>query len=306
MSITAFVVVLGVLAIALVVVLVLYLNARKAYRRKSLVLENMNNYAFLIDDQLEVKETNYYALNPQQSPDEEPRLLGNVLRCTTACEEGTCGKGLACKHCPVRFVITKSFERQKDFSDLEVSMELAGEQKQAVDVRLGGRYVSLAGHPYMVINAKDVSESKRLLRRYIDQDVPQEKEPAVPKLLFATHDVALFNRLREQLSDVCRVVYAESALQVLQRVGQGKDYGFSMVLFDESFLHANDILDQLNGRIVVVKLTTDGESGYDGRVLSVPQTIGADQLKQLLSRHFSNNNLAFSGVRRNGGTEVRS
>ena len=286
-------IILGVLLLLAVVAFafmyIRYRKSRRDYLRISMMMENLNSYAFLIDDQFEVKETNYYALNPaQQRDDNSPRLLGNVLHCTTACESGTCGTGLECKHCPVRFVISKSFERKNDFSDLEVSMELSDSNQNVadVDVNVGGRYISVEGQPYMVINVKDITESKRLLRRYIDQSLAQESNPDVPKLLFATQNVGRFNHLREKLKKACRVIYADSVEQIVRRIGKGKDYGYSAALFDETFLHAHDVLDQINEHIVIIKLTTDGETGIEGRLLSIPTDISDEELKKLISRHF--------------------
>jgi len=265
-----------------------YRRLTKDNQRINMVMHNLTSYAFLIDKNLEVKETNYYAMNPTQQKSES-KVLGNVLHCSTACEEGVCGTGLACKNCPVRFVITKSFEHKSDFNDLEVSMEIHDDQKKKatdVDVNIGGRYVDLGGEPHMVLNVKDVSESRRLLRRYIDQQLAEETDPDVPKILVATQDVARFNHLRELLQDTCRTIYVDTAGQVLNRIGKTKDYGYSAVLFDETFIHEHDLIDQLNEHIVVILLTNDGEVSLQGRKITLPQTVADEELKNLIAHHF--------------------
>ena len=274
---------------AVAYMLVGYRHMSHGLQRVNMMMQNLSSYAFLIDKNFEVKETNYYALNPAQTQTKDsPQILGNVLHCSVACAAGTCGSGQPCKHCPVRFVITKSFERKNDFNDLEVSMELTDDKQQVtdVDVNVGGRYVSVDGQPYMVLNVKDVTESKRLLRRYIDKSLREESDPSVPKLLYASHDVARYSRMREMLKDCCRVVYVETPEQVLRRVGKKVDYGYTAVLFDEAFLHAYDIVDQLNEHIVVILLTEDGRVGLDGHRMNVPQNISDDELVQIIRRQF--------------------
>lgn len=282
------------LTISLIVLLGLVAFLLVSYRRKGeelsrmrMMMQNQSSYTFLIDENFEVKETNYHKLNPGQSKD-EPKLLGNVLHCTSGCDAGKCGSGLLCKDCPVRFVITKSFEHQDNFNDLEVSMELYDDNHHPkdVDINMGGRYVNVSGQPYMVLNLKDVSETKRLLRRYIDGNLKEEIDPTVPKVLFAMHDIARYNHLRMLLKDVCRLVYADTPQQVLHRVGEGKDYGYTAVLLDEPFLRKYGILDSLNKHIVIIKLMDDDMTGLDGRCVQVPQDIDDEELKNLLARQF--------------------
>lgn len=278
---------LALMACAVVFLLISYRRMSQGLERLNTMVQHLSSYAFLIDRNFEVKETNYYYQNPGR-PKEGPQMLGNVLRCSVACKEGTCGQGMECKHCPIRFVIDKAFERQDDFSNLEVSMELQNTKSKVkdVDVNIGGRFVSIDGAPHMVINIKDITETKRLLRDYIDQSLKDETNPKVPKLLCATNELARFNHLRELLQGTCRLVYVDKPEQVLHRVGHGKDYGYSALLADEAFLHTYDILPKLNEHIVVIKLSNDGETGLDGRVVTVPDTIRDDELKSIISRYF--------------------
>ena len=49
-----------------------------------------NTYAFLIDRNFKVKETNFYELN-ENIKDDQPYVLGNVLHCQDGCDSGLCG-----------------------------------------------------------------------------------------------------------------------------------------------------------------------------------------------------------------------
>jgi len=220
----------------------------------------------------------------------EPRLLGNVLRCKVGCDSGECGTGMECKNCPVRFVITKAFERRDDVHDLEVGMEIySGDDRKCVndlDLCIGGRYINKDGNPKMVLNVKNVSESKRLLRRYVDQNLTAETNPAIPKMLFVTQNAARYNEMRELMKDRCRVIYAETAEQVLARVGEGKDYGYSVVLLDASFAHANNIVEKINPHIIVIRLVPDAEMKADGRVVTLPDTMKFSEMRNTLMSHF--------------------
>lgn len=262
---------------------------RSEVDRMTTLVHNLNSYAFLINDKFEVEETNYYALNPGAKVT-EPRLLGNVLRCKVGCDSGECGTGMECKNCPVRFVITKAFERRDDVHDLEVGMEIySGDDRRCVndlDLCIGGRYINKGGNPKMVLNVKNVSESKRLLRRYVDQNLTAETNPAIPKMLFVTQNAARYNEMRELMKDRCRVIYAETAEQVLARVGEGKDYGYSVVLLDASFAHSNNIVEKINPHIIVIRLVPDAEMKADGRVVTLPDTMKFSEMRNTLMSHF--------------------
>lgn len=262
---------------------------RSRVDKMNTLVQNLNSYAFLINDKFEVEETNYYALNPGAKK-AQPNLLGNVLRCKVGCDHGACGSGMSCKNCPVRFVISKAFERRDNIHDLEVGMEVyGGDNTKCVDdldLCIGGRYINKDGNPKMVLNVKNVSENKRLLRRYIDQNLKTEMDPSVPKLLFATQNVARFNELRELMLDRCRVVYAETSEQVLNRVGKDRDFGYSVVLLDASFAHSHQIVDDINQHIVVIKLMPVTEVQTEGRVITLPDSVKFTELKNKLMSYF--------------------
>ncbi|UKK50197.1 hypothetical protein L6472_09170 [Prevotella sp. E13-17] len=284
-----------IIALLMLVGIVAWMEMR-AYRLRSEVdkmntlVNNINSYAFLINDKFEVEETNYYALNPGFKK-AQPNLLGNVLRCKVGCDSGSCGSDMSCKNCPVRFVISKAFDRREDIHDLEVGMEIYDGHKpkcvEDVDLCVGGRYINKDGKPRMVLNVKNVSESKRLLRRYIDQNLKAEVDPSIPKLLFATQNVARYNELRELMIDRCRVVYAETSEQVLNRVGgTNKDFGYSVVLLDASFAHSHHIVDEINPHIVVIKLMPVNEIQTEGRLITLPDSVKFTELKNKLMSYF--------------------
>lgn len=127
------------------------------FRRK--ISEQSNDYVFLINKDLEVKDTNYYDLNTDQQK-EPPMVLGNVLHCKNGCDAGVCGTGFACQTCPVRLVIKNSFKNKRDFNQVEATMELYNQEHkvQEVDVTVSGELVYAYSQPYMMVS---VSSSQK-------------------------------------------------------------------------------------------------------------------------------------------------
>ena len=245
--------------------------------RLRVMMEHMNTYAFLIDESFDVKETNYYALNPGQS-NQQPQVLGNVLHCKTACDTGLCGSGEACNDCPVRFVIKKSFEQKRDFSGLEVGMELYadGTTAQDVDVNVGGRYVVVDNEPCMVLNVKNVTERRRFMRHYMYEPV----EDGRPKLMLATQSLLFHERVMSLLSGQCHVFLMESREQVLNRIGQSKDHGFCALLTDETFEHSFHVIESVNQDLPVLLLASQPPALMHRLLEVIPENVSDEVLKE--------------------------
>ena len=208
------------------------------------VVENQENYIFLINRLFEVKETNVKA------PEGQPMLLGNVLHCRNAEETGHCGEGSACKHCPVRFVLNKSFERQADFRNLEACMELTGSDRNTVDVdvSVNGAYVSIESKPHMVVNVQQVNDVEGSAR---------------PKILFVSKDASLYDRVREALGITYRVLSADSEHHALHRLLRAADYNFCAVMTDSQFYGASNavtaLLEERKSQLPLFVFVKEGE-----------------------------------------------
>lgn len=264
------------------VAIVLYRRNRRIStdnsRLRSLV-DNLSSYAFLVNRKFEVKETNFYAQNSKLK-EAEPKVLGNVLRCTTACDSGLCGTGIACKSCPVRFVINKSFERKDDFEGLEACMEFYAVDKHRfdMDVNIDGHYVSIGDEPYMVVNVKDVTR--------------QNKQPTarvrLPKVVFGARNAELYNKVCELLKDEYHFIFMENGDQVMGRIGKQVDYGYDAVLADVDFAKAEDLVRRVrekDAQTPIVLFTTRSYAGADehaeadARVFYIDAQVSDDELR---------------------------
>lgn len=238
------------------------------------LMNNMTTYVFLINRDLEVEKTNYYSLNniPQRP---KTRILGNVLQCKTACEAGQCGTGEECKSCPVRFVINKSFQRSRGFQSLEVGMQLYDENKGItdVDISIDGRFVKNGGEPYMVLNVKNISDTKELLHRYMS-----ESGSGLPKLLLATHSLVFSIRVSQLLEQKCHVVFAETREQVLEQVGKGCNSGFSCVMIDETFEHAHHVIEDISMEMPVIFYTSEMITQNFGNLYCINDRVVGEEL----------------------------
>ena len=144
-------------ALLLVQQLVRLLARRRERRAVSARVHSVNDgrYAFLVNRNLEVEDTNYYELNPGRRR-EPPFMLGNVLHCQTGTDCGLCGTGFACKTCPVRFCLTNAFKQKHDLSDVKATMTLYDEANNvvAVDVNLGAELTYIGGEPHMIVSVE--------------------------------------------------------------------------------------------------------------------------------------------------------
>lgn len=146
---------LAVVAMILIIVQVVrqWLRRRNDY---ALLCERVHlhsdRYVFLIDRKFRVKETNFYELN-EDIQDDQPYVLGNVLHCQNAVDEGYCGTGISCNTCPIRMVIRNAFKQKRNFDHLEAVMHLydANHKKKEVDVRVDGELVYVGKEPYFMV-----------------------------------------------------------------------------------------------------------------------------------------------------------
>ena len=143
-----------VVAIVLVVRQWLKRRADLALLRERVHLQR-DRYAFLIDRKFRVKETNFYELN-ENIQDDQPYLLGNVIHCQNAVDEGFCGMGLDCESCPLRVVIKNGFKLKRDFDHVDAVMHLYDEHHKAkqADVRVDGELVYVGKEPYFMVKVR--------------------------------------------------------------------------------------------------------------------------------------------------------
>ena len=150
-----------IIALLVVAIIVLPL-VRRHFKTKSdyaevqqIVMQQKDKYSFLVDRDLNVKETNFYDLNHCFS-ENQPRKLGNVLQCQTGCDSGFCGTGIACQTCPVRVVLRNSFKQKRDFSHVVATMHLydANHEVKDVSVLVDGELVYIASEPHFIVNVK--------------------------------------------------------------------------------------------------------------------------------------------------------
>ena len=141
---------------AIVVIVRQWFKRRNDYARlRDRVHLYTDRYVFLIDRKFRVKETNFYELN-EDIKDNQPYVLGNVLHCQTAVDEGLCGTGIDCDTCPIRMVIKNAFKLRRDFDHVEAVMHLYDEHHKAkeVDVRVDGKLVYVGKEPYFMVEAR--------------------------------------------------------------------------------------------------------------------------------------------------------
>jgi hypothetical protein len=160
-------------SVVLVWTLIIYNNSRHVklnYKLLKIMLDNLHTYVFLVNENVGVEETNYYALNPEAKRD-QPMVLGNVLRCKNGCDSGLCGTSPFCSMCTIRQHISKAFQAGKDFNNVESHMQLYTPDHNVVDtdVVVSGKYVMINDKPHLVVDVKDVTQEKMLENLYIEE-----------------------------------------------------------------------------------------------------------------------------------------
>ena len=148
--------ILILLLILLIVMVPLVKSWRKQKREYEALRIEVNKifdrYSFLVDEDLRVKETNYYDIH-KDLLDDKPRVLGNVIHCQTACDSGLCGTGIACSTCPIRLVLKNGFKHRRDFNDISATMHLynAKHEVKDVDVKVDGRFTTIGRTPHFLV-----------------------------------------------------------------------------------------------------------------------------------------------------------
>ena len=151
--------------IAFVAVLAIVLVVRVWLKRKNeyaLLFERVHqqteHYIFLIERKFRVKETNFYELN-ENIKDDQPYVLGNVLHCQTAIDEGLCGTGIDCNTCPIRMVINNAFKLKRNFDHVEAVMHLYDKDHKAIlqDVRVDGELAFVGKEPFFLVKVRKIN-----------------------------------------------------------------------------------------------------------------------------------------------------
>lgn len=136
-----------------------WLKRRDDYARLcERVHQHTDRYIFLIDRKFRVRETNFYELN-EEVRDDQPYVLGNVLHCQTAIDEGLCGTGINCDTCPIRMVIKNAFKMKRGFDHVEAVMNLYNKQHKVeqVDVIVDGELAFVGKVPYFLVKVRKVN-----------------------------------------------------------------------------------------------------------------------------------------------------
>ncbi len=237
------------------------------------VVENQEDFTFLVNRDFEVKATNLtYRVN---TDDGEPNVLGNVLHCKNAYHVGRCGESESCGSCPLRFVITKSFERGTGFSGVNACMEVYDQNDKVVDidVQVEGHFVNVGHQGHMVINVKD--ETK-------------QQHGNLPKILFITENMVLFDRMRNELSNEFRVLGADNEHQAFHRLQLAEEYKFLAVLTDTVFYEKNkDVLKLMagNNQLPLYVLSSSELPATCEGIYFVNDQIGGKELTKLILTH---------------------
>lgn len=265
--------VLILLILLLVAVVLLALASRKMndmkrnVKKLRVVVDNQDDYTFLVDNTFEVKESNI------KLPEGQPRILGNVLHCKNSHETGHCGEGVQCKNCPVRFVISKSFERHDDFRNLEASMLLdgSGTSTSDVDVSINGNFVCIDQAPHMVVNVKDITTTEGGVH---------------PKVLFLSENAALYDKVRMALGISFRVLSVDTEHQALHRLLHADFYNFCAVMTDAKFYNANNavslILAERKDKLPVFVFAKKNEREADKSIDYIDTNISSEELLRLV------------------------
>lgn len=159
---SVYLIALAALAAVIGVLLWQWLKRRGDYARlRDRVHRCTDGYAFLIDCRFRVRETNYYELNQEVAVD-QPYVLGNVLHCQTAIDEGLCGTGIDCDTCPIRMVINNAFKLRRNFDHIEAVVYLYDAHRKAkeMDVCVDGELVYVGKQPHLIVTARQAGTDK--------------------------------------------------------------------------------------------------------------------------------------------------
>lgn len=128
---------------------------------REVVHNEKGNYVFLIDRKFHVKETNFYELN-EDIDDNQPYVLGNVLRCQNACDSGLCGTGLGCNECPIRLIVKNGFKLKRNFGNISAKMHLYDGEHQIreVNVEASGQLKYIGYEPHFLISVSEANNVK--------------------------------------------------------------------------------------------------------------------------------------------------
>ena len=182
----------GVLA-AFCVLLAVRICYQRRYIRTSdrindCIFRNVAAYLLLIDPDFNVLQTNYRSTTGT-APKAAPPKVGNLLRCRNGEDAGVCGTHELCADCPVRAAITGVFRTKKGFSGLEVPMVLyTSDDRTATvdcDVSVAGNFLTVAGHPRVVLTVSDISAQKRTQRELEKARVRAEESDRMKSLFLA-------------------------------------------------------------------------------------------------------------------------
>lgn len=146
------------------------------------IIKGINAYIMLVDMDFQVLKTNFYFKQNLVGPN-EPRRIGEVLRCKNGIDAHRCGGHELCKSCPIRGAINKAFKEEKGFSNLEASMTLYLNDRntQYIDAyfTISANTINIEDKIYLLLTINDVTQLKQI---QIDLEKQKKKAQESDKL----------------------------------------------------------------------------------------------------------------------------
>lgn len=127
------------------------------------VFGNIHSFILLIDKNFIVQRTNYYTLSSIEDRGEKKKV-GNLLMCVNALSSRGCGSSSLCPDCPIRRAITTAFEEKRDFSNLNVSLNLSISHTETIqfDALITGSYLILDKQEYLLLTIFDITQQNKI------------------------------------------------------------------------------------------------------------------------------------------------
>lgn len=204
------------------------------------ILEKIDAYILLIDENFDVIRTNYYEVTGTKA-NAAPIKVGNLLHCRNGEDAGQCGTHALCASCPVRAAIANAFDTQTDFSGLEAPMTLytSADRSDTVDcdVSVSGCCLTSEKRPLLLLTIHDITAQKRVQAK-LEEARRRAEEADRMKSLFLANTSHEIRTPLHAIVGFSELLIAESSLE------EKRKYAAIIRANNETLLQlVNDILD---------------------------------------------------------------